>query len=188
MEKKFKNRQNTCIKQDGKEYWLSRSCSVNGLVVARDYVIYPNSYIDRVLIVKRGKGCKDNVGKYCLPCGYLDYDESCYEAFLREVYEETGLDIIKYEDLILLKNNIINDEIQPDFVFSTPVGNVQNVALFYKIIFDISDNKKILETSLENNEPDEIDEAIWINTRDVDKYDFCYGHDKIIKNINILTR
>lgn len=32
-------------------------------------------------------------GKWCVPCGYLDWDESGKEAAIREAYEELGLDL-----------------------------------------------------------------------------------------------
>lgn len=178
MEKKFNNRPNTCIKQDGKEYWLSRSCSVNGLVAAFVEGYYTDVFI---LVVKRGKGAPDNVGKYCLPCGYLDYDETGFDAFLREVYEETGLDIINYE--LTCDVDIINDEVQPFYVNSRTSNNRQNVAMYYHYVFKTD---KIPETSLEFNEPDEIEEAIWIKKSDVDNYDFCFGHNDIIKNFSFI--
>ena len=178
MEKKFNNRPNTCIKQDGKEYWLSRSCSVNGLVAAFVEGCYTDVFI---LVVKRGKGAPDNVGKYCLPCGYLDYDETGFDAFLREVYEETGLDIINYE--LTCDVNIINDEVQPFYVNSRTSNNRQNVAMYYHYVFKTD---KLPETSLEFNEPDEIEEAIWIKKSDVDNYDFCFGHNDIIKNFSFI--
>lgn len=35
-------------------------------------------------------------GKWCVPCGYLDWDESGREAAIREAYEELGLDLRQY--------------------------------------------------------------------------------------------
>lgn len=176
MEKKFNNKPNTCIKQDGKEYWLSRSCSVNGVVAAFINGCCTDVF---VLVVKRGKGAPDNVGKYCLPCGYLDYDETCYDAFLREVYEETGLDITGFEKSYSVDTEVINGEVQPFYVNSRTTNNRQNVAMYYHYVFKTD---KLPETSLEFNEPDEIEEAIWIKKSELDKYDFCFGHDEIIKN------
>lgn len=183
MENKFKNRPNTCIKQDSKEHWLSRSCSVNGIVIGYERDNHRFSNVDYVLVVKRGKGAPDNVGKYCLPCGYLDYDETCYEAFLREVYEETGLYLSDYDDIS--GSFEINNEIQPVYVNSRTSNNRQNVAMFYMYRID---EVGLPQTSLEFNEPDEIEEAIWIKFTDVDKYEFCFGHDEIIKNIHKFIR
>jgi NAD+ diphosphatase len=73
---------------DNKEYWISRSIAVVTILVAC------NKFNEQcVLIVQRGTGTPDPefVGKYCLPCGYLDYNETCVEAAVRELKEETGM-------------------------------------------------------------------------------------------------
>jgi 8-oxo-dGTP pyrophosphatase MutT (NUDIX family) len=44
---------------------------------------------DKVLLTKRSPNL-DEGGKWCLPGGYMDRDESLDEAAGREVYEETG--------------------------------------------------------------------------------------------------
>ncbi len=44
----------------------------------------------KILLGKRGE---ESIypGKWCLPCGYIEYDETYLEAALREVKEETGI-------------------------------------------------------------------------------------------------
>ena len=65
----FKNRHNTMIKdENGKAHWISRSVVVVCLVSCKD----------KFLIVRRGNHVIQT-GKWCLPCGYLDYDESTEE-------------------------------------------------------------------------------------------------------------
>jgi 8-oxo-dGTP diphosphatase len=44
----------------------------------------------RVLMVRRADTYK---GTYCLPCGYVEFDEEVREAIVREAVEETGLEI-----------------------------------------------------------------------------------------------
>jgi 8-oxo-dGTP pyrophosphatase MutT (NUDIX family) len=47
----------------------------------------------KFLIEKRGnKPDLDSKGKWCLPCGYLDWDESGSDAARRELWEEVGLE------------------------------------------------------------------------------------------------
>ena len=76
----------------GKEYWISRSMAVMGIIVSeKDDKLY-------FVVEKRGPGCPDEVGKWCCPCGYLAWDETRREAVLREIYEETGLDYRGHED------------------------------------------------------------------------------------------
>lgn len=46
----------------------------------------------RVLLVRRGPGAS-RTGRWCIPCGYLDYGEEVREGAAREVHEETGFDV-----------------------------------------------------------------------------------------------
>ena len=169
MENKFNNIHNKCIIQDGKEHWISRSCAVVGVVT-----IYLNE-IEYVLIVKRGTG-GDNVGKYCLPCGYIDWNENGYDAFKREIFEETGIDLDSHNNY--LSEKILLNEKQPFYVSTTPMNNRENISLYFK--YDI-DSDEFPKTSTEFSEENEIDEIVWMNLDDVDKYDFCFGHEEIIK-------
>ncbi|WP_217225721.1 nucleotide triphosphate diphosphatase NUDT15 [Desertibacillus haloalkaliphilus] len=44
----------------------------------------------QLLLGKRNSSYKD---KWCIPCGYVEYDEDVYDAVQREFNEETGLQI-----------------------------------------------------------------------------------------------
>lgn len=77
-------------KKTGKEYWMSRSTAVTCAVIA----FKPGGDL-YFLMEKRGQGCPDNRGKWVFPCGYVDYSETFKHAAVREVYEETGLEIDK---------------------------------------------------------------------------------------------
>ena len=76
-----KSYQTTC----GKTIWASRSVCVCIKVILRDSNANPFS-----LITKRGKAVS-NEGKWCLPCGFIDFNETIIEAAQRELYEETGI-------------------------------------------------------------------------------------------------
>lgn len=55
----------------------------------------------RVLLARRAltyRGC------YCLPCGYVEYDEEIREALIREIEEETGL-IIEPREIVAAYSN-----------------------------------------------------------------------------------
>ena len=39
-------------------------------------------------------GQKQQLWPWCIPCGYVEYDEDVYEAAMREFKEETNLDVI----------------------------------------------------------------------------------------------
>ena len=170
MENKFNNVHNKCIIHESKEHWISRSCAVVGVVT-----IYINE-AEYVLIVKRGTG-GDNVGKYCLPCGYIDWNENGHDAFIREVYEECDLDLHYYHNYD--RHDIINNEVQPYYVSTNPKNNKENITLYFTS--HLRGIGVLPPISNKNCEKDEIDEVLWMNLDDVDKYDFCFGHDEIIK-------
>ena len=69
----------------GKTVWHSRSCAVAVFVFSNAN----NEW--SVAAVQRGTGCPNNVGKWCCPCGYVDYDETVQVAAARELFEECGL-------------------------------------------------------------------------------------------------
>lgn len=47
---------------------------------------------EQILLVKRGQKSYLEIGKWALPGGYLEMDETGEQAILREVKEETGYD------------------------------------------------------------------------------------------------
>jgi len=165
---KFNNRPNNSYEVDGKTVWESRSIAVTGVIIAK----LNSEYF--VLINKRGVGAADYVGKYNVCSGYLDWDETTEDAFRREVYEETGIDIIN----IKVNNNILFDYTErPIFTSSSPTNNRQNVTFTYGIIFETHIFPK---TTTIYSEPDEVSEIKWINIKDVNNYSFAFNHDKKI--------
>lgn len=65
------------------------------------YVMYENPVVgvaaivldgDKILLGRRA-GWSTYPGLWCIPCGYVEYDEDVYAAIIREFREETGLDI-----------------------------------------------------------------------------------------------
>lgn len=173
---KFNNKENESVKlEDGRTIWLSRSCAVVVNVWYFDASAKPY-----VLMGKRGKGTPDEVGKWVLPCGYLDYDETLAEAALREVFEETGLDISDIRSggkYYTLWDNT-NGAGQPYLVNSVPrTDKRQNVSNYFGYVFTGGDAP---ELSNENCEPDEVEDLKWVLYEDVDKYDIGFGHKKRI--------
>lgn len=77
-------------KATGREYWISRSVAVVAFVFG-----YDEDEREYILAEQRGPGTPDPEfrGCWCLPCGYVDFDETIEEAASREVFEETGLKI-----------------------------------------------------------------------------------------------
>lgn len=148
--------------EDGKRYWISRSVAVSLFLFIRDgKEIY-------VLSNKRGKGSADFQGLWNCPCGYLDFDETGEEAAVREVKEETGY-ILDSKEIELHK------------VITCPSQNHQNVTLRYVCEKDISE-VKILSGDF-GGEEEEVEEVKLINIKDVDNYEWAFGHKEIIKEI-----
>lgn len=174
---KFNSVENKCIKgEDGQSYWISRSPAVTGLI----YVYNSSEDQYYVAIVKRGKGAPDYNGYYCAPCGYSNWNETLYDGMRREVFEEIGL------NLELHKNELDDDydvedfgEVQPIFINSDPKSNKQNITAYFAYLIS---SETLPELSMENSEPDESEEVLWVKMEDLDKYEFCFGHlEKIRK-------
>lgn len=151
-------------KNTGREYWISRSIAVLGVVKGVD--MYGEMYI---LAEQRGIGTPDPeyVGKWCLPCGYLDFDETCKQAIAREVAEETGVNIHPDNfELIAINDNPSEDKRQNiTFRFRTELEGY---------ISDFELTNKFSET-------DEVMNIKWINIKNIDNYKWAFNHNKIIK-------
>ncbi len=60
-----------------------------------------------ILLGKRGK---DSIypGRWCLPCGYIEYDETYLEAAVREVQEEAGITVMPDGIINVVSNHFPN--------------------------------------------------------------------------------
>jgi 8-oxo-dGTP pyrophosphatase MutT (NUDIX family) len=158
----FNNRQNTMIKdENGKAHWISRSVVVVCLVIWKD----------KFLIVRRGKHVTQT-GKWCLPCGYLDYNESVEECAIREIWEESGIDIRKYQH-----------DLKLDYINSNP-EHTRNQDIGFHFIVDI---KSELEPEINLNVIDENEttDVKWIGFEELNDFIFAFNHDKkILKYVN----
>ena len=158
---KFNNIQNKEHKlSNGKTIWESRSVDVVAVIFT---LIKDTIY---VLLEKRSDTMMDEPGKWCLPCGYLDFSESGWEAVIREVYEETGIDIRDHG--VLLDNDK-----QPFFVNTDPSENRQNVSLSYCVVLD---RQPIL-----NFKNHEVAETKWVPIDYLNKYELAFNHNKRIE-------
>ena len=86
----FRNRENQRIEHQGRETWLARSVAVVSSVVA---TVGGKRH---VAMLARGPALPDEVGKLALPGGYLDWDETTFDAARREAFEEVGLDVAEW--------------------------------------------------------------------------------------------
>ncbi len=147
------------VNVDGKEYWISRSNAVVGIIYK-----YENGEV-HILANKRGKGCPDYVGKWNIPCGYVDYDENILHAVSREIFEEAGLNVPEKDWSLWAVN-------------SDPSDEKQTISFrFYTIYWNLYGNL----TSV-NSEPNEVDEIKWIPFSEVQNYEWAFNHLFVIMN------
>ena len=161
---------NYCIiDNEGREHWISRSIAVVVFVFAKD--IYGDSYI---LAEQRGTGTPDPeyVGKYCVPCGYLDYDETIVQAAQRELMEETGLNFPTTDFKLLNINDLPKSDKRQNITFRYIVNSNVN----------IEDLSNLFTTK--NSEKDEIESIKFIKLKDIDNYEWAFNHQELIKEIS----
>lgn len=118
---------------------------------------------DKILLQKR-KGTKLWCGFWSLPAGHLDGNESCYEASIREIKEELGLNI----DINNLKNPTIiqrNDMLH---------------GAYYDVFFDVINWKgepKIME-------PNKCEELRWFSKKELPEKMINFVKESIYKHYN----
>lgn len=178
----FNSRENECVTlPDDRVVWLSRACAVVVPIVIKHN---DNLY---VLMGKRGKGCPDEVGRWVLPCGYLNWDETLVQAALREMFEETGFDFISFNkkkgNRVVLEN--FTDG-QPYYVNSN-VNNAstdkQNISHYFGAYIEMGKDDIYLPdlTTVYNDGPDEVDELKWVDVDELWEYDIGFNHHKRIE-------
>jgi 8-oxo-dGTP pyrophosphatase MutT (NUDIX family) len=176
----FNNIQNKSYETPDGIIWDSRSCAV-----VCHFILSING-TKYILLGKRGEG-SDHPNKWNIPCGYFDKNENMQEAFYREVWEETGVDITKVAKESIL---IFDNTEQPWKVYTNPDENRQNIALHGFIMFKAA---SLPLTSLANMEENESLEAKWYKLEEameIKKVDWAFNHydrfRELIINYNLL--
>lgn len=173
----FNNRENKCYDIDGKEIWHSRSVAVVGMIIM---IHLGEKY---VLMGKRGTAMPNEVGKWCMPCGFLDWDETTEEGIARELWEEAGFNVDK---ALFTYNTLQNNMNFPWRINSVPDNEAQNISMHYAAVLSTVPNiQHDLEelphiTTEHNPEPNEVEEIKWVRIDELWKYDCAFGHDSVI--------
>lgn len=139
------------------------SCTFeNGHKVSLRHVVVDAIVVNKnkILLIKRASHLS-NGGKWAIPGGFLDRDETCDQAIVREVEEETGLSAKSPKLLKVIDNPNRKNE------------DRQNVTFVYQI-----------ETSGKINvDPKEVTEARWFDINNLPKEeDFAFDHFEIIQD------
>jgi ADP-ribose pyrophosphatase YjhB (NUDIX family) len=171
---KFSNKENELITKESigdRELYFSRSIAVLGVVIVRNK--------DDVYILVERRGTKvDEPFKWCVPCGYLDWNENGTGAIFREILEETNLNM----DTFLNENKLVYERLrQPWYVSDNPhTSNRENVTLRYGCCVDVDGD--LPELSNCNVGETEVTDLKWLDVTNVggSEYDFAFGHDVII--------
>jgi len=148
-------------------------------VVGIVFILVDNTM--KVLIVKRYKNMLDEAGKYGIPCGYLDWDESAFEAMTREVYEETSLYLPDYENYL-----VYNNKKQPIIIRDSHENNRQNVSLIYLSVFNMNSRPDLFPDHILNFTNKETEKVEWMKITDFylryeKEYKWAFNHNETIK-------
>lgn len=147
------------VNVDGKQYWISRSIAVVGIVLKFCH----NQWY--VLANKRGKGCPDFQGYWNCTCGYLEYDRTCVQQIVAEYVEECGF---------------ITEESRWNFLGynDSPSENKQNVTLRFYYFADNDEDFDLAKRK--GGEIDEVEDVKWVPVNEVPNYQFAFGHQNLI--------
>lgn len=172
-----KHKFNFPLKYKGRTIWYGRTVATTLAVFAK----WQNEIY--VLANLRGKGCPDYNGYWNLICGYLEFADlvntdvkinaplfgtgeyNCY----KEALEETG---------VILPIN----QIHFHSVNTSPLQNKQNVSLRYYAILDDIDVENY-KFDFSNSEQDEVEDAKWINIKDIKEYKWAFNHLELINEM-----
>ncbi len=123
----------------------------NEIILTNMVMIYSN---DKILVQNRVANDWPGIN---FPGGHVKFDESIEESCIREIKEETGLDISNLHFCGFFEWNIIKD-------------HKRHLAMLYKT----KDYSGELVSSSEGK-------MLWINVNDINKYQQSVDFDKVLK-------
>ena len=132
---------------EGRQHWISPSVSVDALLVVNGFV----------LVVKRSDAMS-NPGLWCLPCGFMDWGEDFLCCGMRELYEETGIDVREH--------NIYNMD------YNRP-HSLNGTAL--QFVFELVERPEVKLNK------EECVEYKWVSISMLEDLEWAFGHDRLIE-------
>jgi len=186
---KFHNRSNKLLSydEDGKEVWHSRSIAVANQVIIRCKAsVMDDGYLldghqDYILLIHRHPDCPVSPDLWCMPCGFLDWDETAGEAAIRETWEEAGINLHqlkKKKKMTCTYSGVFSG--QPWKVASDPTIGRQNVILHYAACFEKKGPAELPALSITNGEENELQEARWWPLEQAIEESLAFGHQERI--------
>ena len=151
----FNNKENFCYQTTcNKKLWDSRSVAVCVCIIRT----HPDDST-KIQVLGNKRGIKmTNPGKWCFPCGFLDWNETIPMAAVREVFEETGLEI-SWKELDFCE------------IDSNPEKFGQNVTVHFLLYYNKEKNP-----STENASVDEVQEVRWFSMNEAKNEDWAFDH------------
>jgi len=150
---------NKCYQTEDGPIWHSRSVAVVAVVI---FEVDKKNY---VLLTKRSDTMEDKPGEWCLPCGYLDWDENIEEATIREVLEETNLNLKENEHISI-----------NSFRIDSKPKSKQNVSISSAFFSSL---KKLPELKITPEIAIEVSELEWCEINSINK-ELAFNHLFII--------
>lgn len=185
MRPTFSNKPNPKLKLLNGEYIRhSRSCAV----VAEIFLYSAKQDAWFTLLGLRGEMAPDFQGLWGFPCGYLDWNETLYQAALREVWEETGLCLTDFLNSRYCTKSygLFNPEDEMDAfpwkISDTSRDEKQNVS-FHFGIFIRWESEALPVLSIENSNAGESDDAAWIPMQKALTMTLAFSHSKRLGEI-----
>jgi len=180
----FKNKPNTPITLDGKLHFVARDCAV----VAEVFLYHAQTQSWHVLLGKRGSNVPDFQGFWGFPCGYLDWNETLYEAVLREIWEETGLVLadLSTSTQVIKSQNLPSEKNKPPLpwkISDTPGKNIkQNISHHFSFFMHWHDTA-LPALTIEYAEENEAEAAKWIILDEAKQLDMAFNHTNCLIEI-----
>lgn len=158
---------------ESRTLWFSRSIACSMYLF-----VYDKSTKDwYILVSQRGPGCPSAVGKWNVPGGYLDFDETLEDAARRECFEETGV--------------MVTDPITLASISTDLKSKKQNVVCSFFAIKKVNDlseiqNQFTYDNNAEQNEVTDI--SLWrvgyfYELPDAATKEMAFKHDQMIREI-----
>lgn len=156
---RFHNRPNQRLEIDGREIWHARAVAVVASVVA---TVHGQRH---VALIERGPALPDEVGKLALPSGYLDWDETLFDAARREAYEEIGLDLAEW-----------SASREPWRIHDAPQQR-QNVSVHFYFARELTALPLLTNSHADTGE---ISQTLWLPIEDAIAGDLAFGHALVL--------